>query len=157
MSGGNGGGGNFFQSAINSITPESLNGEGNFFENLGSDLLNLTFQGSTFGQVGYGDGKVTGGATAKVAESAGQSVVSGLKEVTGAKAAEDANTMARQQFEQAKADAETARVTAQNQTAMDQVNQSKAAAAARNSTSRTTKRGDVSLALGQDERDFLGL
>ena len=157
MSGGNGGGGGFFDEMVNFA---SGSGGGNFFENLGSDFLNVGLQSASLGTVGYENGKVSNGVNTNVAKNAGQATVSGVKEVTGAKAAEQANTMARQQYEQSKIDADAARVEAQNQTAKNQMAQSRAAGAARNATSSrsaTKGAGVQSLTLGQDEKDFLGL
>lgn len=155
MSSGNGGGG-FFDNLVN---VESLSGEGNFFENAFADIVNLGVQGATLGYLGYEDGKISNGASTNVAKKAGKEVVSGLKEVTGAKAAEEANTFAREQFDASKAQAEKDRKDALAQTARDQVNQSQMAGAARaTAASRTTSKGSGgSLSLGQDEKDFLGL
>jgi hypothetical protein len=132
---------------------ESFSGEGNFFENLGSDVLNLGLGAVTYGTVGYKDGKIQGGAT-----------VEGAKVLTGAKAAEDANDQARKQFEDAKAQAEQDRLNSIAQTGKDEMRKSQMAGAARSTAaSRSTNKavasssGGGSLTLGGDEKDFLGL
>lgn len=157
MSSGNGGGSGFFDNTVN---VESLSGKGNFFENAFADIVNYGIQASTGGWLGYENGKISNGVTTNVAKSTGQAVVSGIKEVTGAKAAEEANKMARDQFESAKADAEKARQDQIAQNAKDQMQQSQQAAAARvTAASRSSNKGTAvgGLILGQDEKDFLGL
>lgn len=159
MSSGNGDGGGFFD-GIAKVA--SFGGEGNFFENLFSDVVNVGVQSATFGTVGYENGKLSNGVTTNIAKKSGKGTASGLKEVTGAKAAEAANDMARKQFEDAQAQAEVDRKNTLAQNARDQVNQSQTAAGARASaTSRSTSKGTStsggSLSLGGDEKDFLGL
>lgn len=128
---------------------KSLSGEGNFFENLFTDIANAGLQTFTGGLVGIKDGKIGAGVTTK-----------GLKDVTGATAAEQANAQAQAQFEQARKDAEAARIEQQNKIAQDQVTQSKLAGSARTNQQTRTNRGSGatgSFSVGQDERDFLGL
>lgn len=148
MSSGNGGGKGFFKT----LTPESLSGGGNFFENLFADIVNVGTQVGTGGLAGYGDGKFGPGIV-------GTEVVSGIKEVTGAKAAEQANKLAREQFEQTKVDAEAARVQAQQNTATSQMQKSNIAGAARSARVSSKNSGQPvgSYSLGSDEKDFLGL
>lgn len=88
----------------------------------------------------------------------GRETMSGIKEITGAKAAEEANKLARQQFEETKANAETDRLEAQQKTARDQVTQSNMANRLRSKTAGgfNINPGAAST-LGGDERDFLGL
>jgi hypothetical protein len=157
MSSGNGGGKGFFDNTFNL---DSFSGEGNFFENLTHDVLNVGIQGMTGGILGYENGKLSNGVTTNGLKKSGKETVSGLKEVTGAKAAEDANDMARKQFEQTKADAEQARLDSQAQIAASEMQKSKIAGAARNATaSRSANKGAAigSYSLGSDEKDFLGL
>jgi hypothetical protein len=159
MSSGNGGGKGFFDNLVN---VESFSGGGNFFENLGSDVLNYGTQMLTGGILGYEDGKISNGVTTNLNKKAGKEVVSGTKEVTGAKAAEQANDLAREQFEEAKAGAELDRKNATDQTAREEIKKSQSAAAARatatsRSTSKNSSTGGGSVSLGDDEKDFLGL
>lgn len=157
MSGGNGDGKGFFDNVVN---VESFSGKGNFFENLGSDFLNAGLQGVTGGVIGFENGGISNGVTTNLAKKSGKELVSGTKEVTGAKAAEEANKVARQQFEQAAEDAKNARIEAQAATAKDQVRQSQMAGAARASaTTRSANKGTAigGSVLGADEKDFLGL
>lgn len=128
---------------------ESFSGEGNFFENLGADILNVGLGTATGGLVGYKDGKIQAGAT-----------VDGLKVVTGAKAAEDATALARKQYEEQKAAAEAGRLEAQGQQSRDQMIQSQRAGAARNITSKSSANRGTAISgssLGTEEKDFLGL
>lgn len=161
MSSGNGGGKGFFDNWVN---VDSLSGGGNFFENLGNDLLNFGVQAGTGGWLSYEDGKIGNGVTTNAFKSTGQATVSGLKTVTGAKAAEAANEVARKQFEESKAASEKDRVETIAQNARDQVRQSQMAGAARaTAASRITAKGSSatsgggSLSLGDDEKDFLGI
>lgn len=132
----------------------SVSSGGNFFEDLLNNVANIGLQAGTGGLVGFKNGGFQSGATTKVV---GGATVDGLKEVTGANAAEAANEQARAQFEQTKADADAARVAAQNQTANDQLLQSQTAGAARNATSRrSSNKSSVTSALG-NQQDFLGL
>jgi hypothetical protein len=112
---------------LDSLDPQSFKGSGNFFENLFSDVVNYGAQAGTFGMVGFKDGQVRTGVTSTA-------LIQGTKEITGAKAAEDANKLAKEQFEKQKADAEQARAEAINQNARDQVQQSRMAGAARASS-----------------------
>lgn len=149
MSSGEGGGGVF-----KSLESKTFSGKGNFFENLLSDVVNYGLQYSTSGLVGYGDGNLKTGVTTDV-------VVGGTKEVTGAAAAEEANRMAREQYEQTRKETAQARTAAQNQTALNQIQQSEMAQGARAYKGRTTASNagqPVSGAtLGGDERDYLGI
>lgn len=111
------------------------------------DLLNVVTNISTSGLVGYNDKGFKAGVT-------GKPIVEGTKEITGAKAAEEANQLAREQFlqsvEQAKKDREESIVIGQR----NQISASQDAATARskiktNTTKSVDKIGDVT--------DFLGL
>lgn len=156
MSSGNGGGKGFVDNLVN---VESTSGKGNFFENIFADAVNLTTQVTTGGVFGFEDGKISNGVSTNIAKKTGKEVVSGLKEITGAKAAEDANKMARTQFEEAKAESEADRVNQQNQIAMSQIQQSQIAGAARSVGTRSTNKsqGFGSSSFGDYEKDFLGL
>lgn len=157
MSSGNGDGAGFFSNLLN---VESFSGGGNFFENLFVDGLNAAVQMATLGYAGYEDGKISNGINTNIAKKVGREVVSGVKEVTGAKAAEEANRLAREQFEEQKAAALLEREQAKQRNANEQIAASRAAGAARNA-GRSNRTGNNqttgSFSLGQDERDFLGL
>lgn len=142
-------GGNFF----GSLNSKTLGGKGNFFENVFQDAINYQLQLATGGTIGYGNGGLKTGATT-------DTVVGGVKELTGAAAAEKANALARQQFEDQKNAALTARQENIANVARDQLRQSDLAGAAR-SASRTYSPNSGSTAsgsnLGAAERDYLGL
>jgi hypothetical protein len=124
-------------------------GGGNFFEN----VLNSYTQIMTAGVVQYNDK----GFKADLNDSVGMNT---YKEMSGAKAAEEANEQAREQFEEQKANAATERQNALLQNANDQRKQSLMAGAARNTTSKSTaNKGQAvgSFSLGGDEKDFLGI
>lgn len=134
----------------------SGDGGGNFFENTAGDFLsgnviqdsiNWGLQSATGGLIGFKDGKVGPGFT-------GKAVVGGIKEITGAKAAEDANELARKQIEQTQADAMKARADARYQAGLQDVQRSNLAGRARGAIGANM---DASLKLGSDEKDFLGL
>lgn len=109
--------------------------------NIGAQLV-------TGGLVGFGKDGVKAGVT-------GQAAIDGTKEITGAKAAEDANAMAREQFDQSTKAALQDRTNAQEANKRNQIAASEGATKARGvgtpkSTNATTPvTGDVS--------DFLGL
>ena len=115
-------------------------GSNNFFEELGNFTLNTATQALTGGFASFENGQFgMNGLTTQ-----------GLKQITGAAAAEEANKQARQQMEQTRADAAAARVEQQNQNQRNQLAQSNAAGASR-ARSRSTSN------LGSTERDYLGL
>ena len=124
---------------------------------LGEDLLNVVTQVGTGGLVGYEDGKLTSGVTTNV-------VTDGLKEITGAKAAEEANQIARQQIDDAKAARQKEIDEAKARTAREQMQASRSAASNRKAGGgrSTGERGNGASSqalskLGSDEQDFLGL
>jgi len=124
------------------------NGGGNsFFES----ILDIGTQALTGGLIGFESDKggVSTGVTSDVA-------ISGLKEVTGAKAAEEANAQARKQFEDEQKAALQDRENAKAETAANQLAASRQAGAVR-STTNTSRGGSTFSDLGSDERDFLGL
>lgn len=141
-----GDGGNFFDD----LTPETLKG-GNFFNNLIEDVVNVGVNTATFGTVGYKDGSL-GTKYGVVSGTAGRAVVDGTKVITGAKAAEDANEMARQQFEEQKLAAEQERQNMIVTKGREQMRASQLAGAARRAGTNVT--GNL---LGTNEKDFLGL
>lgn len=120
-------------------------GGGDFFENIFNEGLNTFTNVFSAGTLGFKNGGFQQGVATKA-------VYKGLKDVTGATAAEEANMLARQQFEKTAAQAEQDRLNAIQQNQNDQIRQSQLAGAARTS-SRTTGRSSL---LG-GERDYLGL
>lgn len=82
-------------------------------------------------------------------------LIEGTKELTGAAAAEDANALAREQFEKDEARLVKQREDAQASSAREQVSLSKGAARARgtDSTSTSTTQGSFN----NNQTDFLGL
>jgi hypothetical protein len=152
MSSGNGDGGGFFDNVVN---VDSLSGKGNFFENIVHDTINAGLQGATGGLLGFEDGKISNGASTNGLKKVGMGFVSGLKEVTGAKAAEQANKVATQQFEEQKAAGIEDRQNAYRQAGLQQIQQSQLAGAARNTSRAASNRSNTYL--GGDEKDFLGL
>lgn len=108
---------------------------------------NLLLQAGTGGTIGLGKDGIKAGIT-------GQAAIDGVKEVTGAAAAEEANALARDQFEQNQQAALDDRQNAITQNNRRQVAASNAAGSARSNsnqggTSGSQKIGNVS--------DFLGL
>lgn len=81
-----------------------------------------------------------------------------VKDITGANAAEDANKLARDQFEQGKADILSEKELAREKNAAAQLKASNLAGGLRRGrkSSSPTKTASAP-ALGSDERDFLGL
>ena len=141
---------------------KSFSGGGNFFENLFSDVVNHTVQSATMGVYGYENGKIGNGVTTNALREAGRATRDGLKDITGATAAEEANAQARAQYEQARKDAEAARIEQQNRIAQDQMTKSQLAQSsrsvnARNRNSAGSSSGYGSFSISQDEQDFLGL
>lgn len=83
---------------------------------------------------------------------------SALKEVTGAKAAEEANEDARKRFDAEKAKADQDRKDAQATSARDELQKSRSAGNARGGVRSSASRGNSRFSnLGTDEEDFLGL
>ena len=113
------------------------------------DIAAQTLSGGVVGYKSDGGGFGASGITTK-----------GLKEVTGAKAAEEANEMAREQAEEAKAQILKDREDAKNLNAADQLAKSRKASTVRSTaTSRSSSsvgRSSINN-LGGEERDFLGL
>lgn len=138
----------------------TVDGGGGGGGSLLDQVINAGTQVVSGGLVGYQGGQVTSGVTTNVVKDT-------LKEVTGAKAAEEANALAREQFETQRNAALNAREEARARTARDQLAASRLAASnrRRGSVNNANKgqAGDnqfqsqsVSL-LGSDEQDFLGL
>lgn len=135
-----------------------MSGKGNFFDNLFSDVANYTVNTATAGLLGYENGRIGNGVTTNTLREAGRATRDGIKEITGASAAEEANAQARAQYEQARADAEAARVEQQNRIAQSEITKSRSAQRSRSTQSRTrTSGGYGSFSISQDEQDFLGL
>jgi len=111
------------------------------------DMLSVVTNAATAGLVGYGDKGFKAGIT-------GKPVVEGTKEITGAKAAEEANQLAREQFmlsvEQAKKDREESIVMGQR----NQISASQDASAARSKIKTNTPKSVDKIG---DVTDFLGL
>lgn len=140
-----GGGDGFGEDILDSVTPSVFKKGGNFFGNLINDDLNFGLQLVTGGLLGFKDGKLRAGATTEL-----------VKEMSGAKAAEDANEMARQQFEEQKLAAEQDRQNAIVMKGREQIQASMLAGAARRAGTNTRSFAGGAL-LGSDEKDFLGL
>lgn len=122
-------------------------GGGDFLE----DIVDVVAQVSTGGLVGFEGGGFKGGVTT-------QAGVSGLKDVTGATAAEEANEQARERFEEEKQKAVSARQEAKAKTARNQLIASRLASGARRGNRISGSGGtNKSSTLGSDESDFLGL
>ena len=124
-------------------------------------IADVTVQAFTGGLAGYKDdqGGLGLGVTGKpMVEGA----IGGLKEITGAAAAEEANRDARKQMEDAKAQSLQERENAKAQNAANQLAKSRQAASVRKTTGRSST-GRVSAGassvsiLGEDERDLLGV
>lgn len=152
MSGGGDGNG-FFDDIEKSLSLDlhTFKGKGNFFDNLKHDILSQTVQYASGGLLSYKDGKLAKGASTELLEEFGKATLKGTKEVTGAKAAEEANQMAREQFEEQKIAAEQDRQNAIITKGREQVQASQLAGAARRAGTTNNS------LLGSDEKDFLGL
>lgn len=112
-------------------------------------LTNVVLQTGTLGALGFESDKgLTPGITGEV-------VVDVTKELTGASAAEEANKLAREQFEEERATALAERETAKAQTAAEQLAISRQAGSVRAGGARAT--GTRFSTLGGQEGDFLGL
>lgn len=103
---------------------------------------------STGGLVGFGEEGFKGGVT-------GKPIIEGTKEVTGANAAEEANEVAREQFEASKVAAEQDRLKSQKQSEVTQIAASRGAGRARSNVSGNASTG--STIGGGNQTDFLGL
>lgn len=134
---------------------ESFSGGGNFFENLLTDVANIGVQSATFGVYGVGKNGLKNGVTTNTVRTGGRAAEFGVKEITGANAAEQANALAREQFELQKEQSQAERAEAYRQVGIDQVKQSMLAGAARNTSRGASNKGSFSL--GGDEKDFLGI
>ena len=117
----------------------------NFFESTADVLL----EGTTGGLLGMENGRVGEGEVTKIG-------VDILKEVTGVKAAEEANKMAREQFEEEKARLAKERKDAKAASAAEQLRQSRQAGSMRGTTSSGRPTG-LKYGMMDEERDFLGL
>jgi len=118
----------------------------NFINNPIDGTINLVANASTGGLLGYEKGGFKAGVT-------GQPIMEGTKEITGAKAAEEANKMAREQFDKSVVDANTDRQNAIKQKQNNQINASLNAGQARSTANKKT---NTTKPLG-DVTDFLGI
>jgi len=124
---------------------------GNFLD----DALNVATNTVTFGSVGF-SGTHNGFDVNKGV--VGGAAVDATKEITGAKAAEQANALARTQFEQAQAAAKKQQADQQTANANAQVKSSNAAASARNSSKNSgVGASRAQLSILNNQTDFLGL
>ena len=114
------------------------------------DTLNVVTQLGTWGSVGFEDGGFKKGVIT-------DATIDVTKELTGAAAAEDANAVAREQFEQQKAAAAKERKEAKAQSAQEQITASRLAGGARAGKSTSKSSASRFSSLGGDEQDFLGL
>jgi len=129
---GGGGGGDFFERAIDVVT-----------------------QVSTGGLAGFEDGDFGKGVQLDEVPGTLKSVV---KDITGATAAEEATAQARERFNEEKAAALAQRKEAKALTAKQQLTASRLAAGARRAGATTAAGTKTkSTKLGSDESDFLGL
>jgi len=113
-------------------------------------FIDVALQTGTGGLLGFKDEK--GGIGTGVI---GDPLKKGLKDITGATAAEEANDAAREQLNEERAAALQEREDAKAQTAAEQLAASRRASSVRGGTAATT--GSRFSDLGGDERDFLGL
>ena len=124
-------------------------------------MADVALQTATAGFAGYkGDEGVGLGVKGKLAKKGVGAIGEGLKEVTGAAAAEEANKLARQQMEENKAQMLQERENLKAQNAARQIAASRQAASVRSTSTGprgATTRTSLKSNLGGDERDFLGL
>ena len=120
-------------------------GEASVFE----DIINIATQAHTLGILSYE--KEKGGLTG------GGVTMRGVKEITGAAAAEDATKAQREQMEADKERMLMERENAKMQNAADQLSKSRQASAVRTRTSGPSTGPTSMNILGSDERDFLGV
>lgn len=120
--------------------------------------LDIVANAFTFGALGFkSDAKDDGlfGVTKGVST---ETAIGGLKDITGATAAEQANADATARFEAEKAATDKARKDAQSVSAANQLNKSRSAASSRGGVSNPSTSGQSRFSnLGSDESDFLGL
>ncbi len=127
--------------------------------NVLEDIVSGVSQVATGGLVDLGPGGAKKGGLLTFAEDV-------VKDISGANAAEDANKIARDQFEESQRQAKQAQEDARNRTARDQLQASRLAGSNRKSGasksgSNKSKGGGGfntnTTKLGSDEQDFLGL
>ena len=117
----------------------------------GNSFLDIAAQVLTGGVMGFDEDGVKVGITA-------QPGIDVFKEVTGAKAAEEANEDARKRFEEEKANAEQNRKDNSALSARAELQKSRSAGNARGGVKSSASRGNSRFSdLGTDEQDFLGL
>lgn len=116
-------------------------------------IIDVAIQGSTAGLLGFSSDE--GGLGTGIVGEAGVDV---LKEVSGAKAAEEANEDARRRVDEERARIEEQTKQNQAQSAANQLAASRSAASARGGVSTPSSTGQSRFSnLGSDEADFLGL
>ena len=152
--GSGGGGGSSPTKAIGNKLKDVVSG------NILESALDIAVGGVTLGLAGYDKDKgITGGVSTEVLKQTGKAVSEPLKEITGAKAAEEATKLARQRLDDQKLRAAEARENARLQSFQDKLKASRAAQAARggrtDSQSSVSKNSQYSSLGGQG--DFLGL
>lgn len=111
------------------------------------DLLNVATQISSFGLVGFGDKGVKKGVVSDVG-------IKGVKDITGATAAEEANQMARDQFEQQTAATKQDRLNAQTANKNANIAASNGVGAMRSTGTKNNKSSSANIG---DVKDFLGI
>lgn len=114
------------------------------------DIINISTQVGTLGTVGYGEKGVKKGVVTDAA-------IKGTKEITGAKAAEEANAMARDQFEKSTKAAEQARLDSIKVNERIQTATSNAATSTKSNSTNKTSSGKTASSITGDVTDFLGL
>lgn len=113
--------------------------------NIFEDFINMGTQIATLGTLGFDQNGFKGGVT-----------VDATKEITGAAAAEEANKLARQQYEEQKAALEEQRQNKINQDKNNQIAASNASTSNKSSSS-TSATGVVNTYNNPGQTDFLGL
>jgi len=124
--------------------------------NIVESVIDVGLQYATYGTVGFDKDSKFGLKKGVVTKGS----IDGLKEITGAKAAEEANNMARQQMEEQRATTLNDRENAKKQDAANQLTLSNRAGGIRNqvnSSLSTSRGGNRYSTLGGEEQDFLGL
>lgn len=114
---------------------------------IGNTIADVAVQGSTFGLLGYEDGKLGTGVS-------GDLIVDTTKEITGANAAEEANRIARQQFEEDRARLAQQRADSLAADEQEQIRRSRGAGRARGGVGASNS---DRLNTASQDMDFLGL
>jgi hypothetical protein len=129
-------------------------------------IANVGLNIATGGLVGLDDGKISGGVIGepilKAGENAVNAVGKGLKDITGATAAEEANKLDREMFEQAKMEAtkereNAAALKAQNDLVKSNLANTESNVNTNNSSVKNSFFSRYGLGNEGIQRDFLGL